>query len=102
MNEKNITDMVEVKAKIERMEHHLKLLKEGQIHSDSIHSENGKKLDTLVNAVVDSPYNANNGIIKRVNSMEKIVENHVLFWRILIGSVTSGSVLWVFIKIIIK
>jgi len=100
--QKQSNDIVEVKGKIGRIENHLELLKKAQIQSEEVHVENSKKLDTILATFTDSPYNANNGFVKRINAIEKIVDNHVLFWRILIGSISGGSILWVFVKIIIK
>ena len=101
-NEKHIEDMVEVKGKIERIEHHLKLLKDGQIISDDVHRENGKKLDLILNTFTDSPFNADNGFVKRLNKTEKIVDNHALYWQIAVGVLGSTSVLIVIVKIIMK
>lgn len=100
--QKQLSDMVEVRGKIERIEHHMKLFKEGQAHSDEMHKENSKKLDTILATFTDSPYNANNGFVKRLNAIEKVVDNHVLYWRIAIGSLTGGGVLWGLIQLITK
>lgn len=95
-------DIIEVKGKIERIEHHLKLLKDGQLYSEEVHKDNGKKLDIIISTFTDSPFNADNGFVKRLNKIEKIVDNHVLYWQVAIGSIGSGSILIVLIKVIMK
>lgn len=102
MAEKNITDMVEVKGKIERIENHMKLFKEGQIHSDKMHLENSNKLDLLVNTLTDTPFNAENGLLKRFNNVEKAVEKHILYWQVTIGTVSGGLGLWFIINVLFK
>ena len=100
--QKEINDMVEVKGKIERIEHHMKLFKEGQTHSDNLHIENGKKLDNILNTITDSPFNADNGLVKRYNKTEKKTEAHELYFQILAGVIGAGSVLIVVVKFIMK
>ena len=102
MEENNITDMVEVKGKIGRIENHLGLLKQAQLDSDKMHVENSKKLDLLVNTFTDSPFNADNGLVKRFNKIEKIVETHVLYFQICIGTISGGLGLWFIINVLFK
>lgn len=97
---KNIADIVEVKAKIERIEQHLKLFKEGQLQSAEMHDQNSKKLDLIINTFTDSPYNAENGFVKRLNKTEKTVDNHVLYWQVAVGTIGSGSALILIVKFI--
>lgn len=101
-NEKSITDIVEVKAKIGRIENHLDLLKKAQINSEDVNKENSRKLDLILNTFTDSPFNADNGFVKRLNKTEKVVENHALYWQIITGVVGFGSVIIVFVKFIMK
>lgn len=100
--QKEINDMIEVKGKIERIEHHMTLFKEGQKHSDNLHIENGKKLDNIFNLIVDNPLNADNGFIKRFNRNEKKTEAHELYFQILAGVIGASSVLIVVVKFIMK
>lgn len=95
-------DMIEIKAKIERIENHLSLFKKAQTESEDVHKENSKKLDLILNTFTDSPFNAENGFVKRLNRIEKAVDNHILYFQIVAGVVGAGSVLTLIVKFIMK
>ncbi len=100
VKKKQAEDMVEIKGKVGRIEHHMELLKKAQLNSEEVHNENSKKLDLILNTFTDSPYNAENGFVKRLNKTEKIVNDHALYWQIAVGVIGSGSVLIVVVKFI--
>ncbi len=96
----NITDIVEVKGRIGRIENHMKLFKEAQELSDTRHVENSKKLDLLVNTFTDTPFNAGNGLIKRINEIEKKVSKQDFYWQVAVGCLGGGAGLWFLVKVI--
>ena len=49
-----------------------------------------------------SPFNADNGLVKRFNKTEKKVDAHDLYFQIIAGVVGAGSVLIVVVKFIMK
>lgn len=100
--DKKTIDMIEVRGKIERIEHHIKLLKDAQFSSEDMLRQTNTKLDQLIHILTDNPLNADRGLVKRFNQLEETVSNHVVYWKIFAGSLGGGVVLIGFIKFIAK
>jgi hypothetical protein len=94
-------DILEIKDDIKSIRTHLNNFKANQLIEDSYRLEQNRKLDLIVNALTDNDFNGKNGIITKVNALEKKVDLHEVYWKVLLTVLIAGGVLAGLIKILI-
>jgi len=95
-------DIVAINENIASIRGHLKTIKERQDVEDSNRIEQNRKLDLIVNSLTDHDYNGKNGLITKLNNIERTVILHELYWKILFTFVIAGGLLVGAIKYLIK
>jgi hypothetical protein len=94
----------QVKEEISSIRAHLKNIKERQDADDIIRIQMNHKLDLIVNSLTDTEFNGKNGHITRLNSVEKLVTIHDLYWKIIFALFVPiyGSVIALLFKTFVK
>jgi hypothetical protein len=94
----------QVKEEISSIRAHLKNIKERQDADDIIRIQMNHKLDLIVNSLTDTEFNGKNGHITRLNSVEKLVIIHDLYWKIIFALFVPiyGSVIALLFKTFVK
>ena len=95
MPEQFVTD--EIKA----IRTHLKTIKDRQDADDLRQIERDRKIDLIVNTLIDNDFNANSGLISEFRETQKKVILHDLYFKVLITIVIAGGVLTGIIKAIL-
>ncbi len=81
---------------------HLDNIKRREDDSIISRQETNKKLDLLVNALLDNDFNGKNGHITRLLNVEKTVTKHDVYWNVFFTIVGSGAVIALIFKFLVK
>jgi len=95
-------DIVEIKDDIKSIRTHLNNIKANQLIEDGYRLEQNRKLDLILNSLVDNDFNGKSGIISKVNSLERKVSLHETYWNLLFIIILAGGLLAGAIKWLIK
>ena len=95
-------DILEIKEDLKSIRGHLDKIKKRQDDDDLYRASQNAKLDLIVNSLVDNDFNGKNGMITRLNTMEKMVISHDFYWRVLFGIIACGALIIIAMKLIIK
>jgi len=95
-------DIIEIKDDIKSIRTHLNTIKNRQDDEDKNRIEQNRKLDLIVNSLTDHEYNGKNGLITKLNNIERTVILHQMYWNILFVVILAGGLLAGAIKYLIK
>ncbi len=95
-------DIQEIKGDIQSIRQHLANIKLDKSIEESYRLELNRKMDLIVNSLVDNDFNGKNGIISKVRNIEVMVLSHDLYWKVLITVILAGGVLAGAIKYLVK
>lgn len=95
-------DIININENIASIRKHLDTIKKRQDDDDFMRIEQNRKLDLIVNSLTDNDFNGKNGIITKLNSIEKTVMLHDLYWKVLVTILVASGVLFGLIKLILK
>ena len=101
-NSYNETDLKEIKANVDSLKKHFDILSKAQKDTDVFRISQNEKLDKIVNALTDTEYNGNKGYITRMTKLEEKVAQHENYWRLLGIILSSGIIISLVVKLIIK
>jgi len=95
-------DIQEIKGDIQSIRQHLANIKLDKSIEEGYRLELNRKMDLIVNSLVDNDFNGKNGIISKVRNIEIMVLSHDLYWKVLITVILAGGVLAGAIKYLVK
>ena len=95
-------DIQEIKGDIQSIRQHLANIKLDKSIEEGYRLELNRKMDLIVNSLVDNDFNGKNGIISKVRNIEVMVLSHDLYWKVLITVILAGGVLAGAIKYLVK
>lgn len=71
-----------IKDEIKSIRVHLKKIQDKQEDEEMKGFEYKRKIDTIYNSLVDNDFNANNGIVTKINAHERLLIIHDMYWKI--------------------